>query len=442
MAQPLPRPLRQAPTDPAFDVGRVPAFDAGRAPAFDPARVRRDFPVFTPGLFEPRLAYLDSAASAQKPRAVIDAVSGFYSSSYSNVHRGIHPIAARADAAYEAARATVARWLGAPRPRDVVFVRGTTEAINLVARSFLRPRLAAGDEVLVTELEHHSNVVPWQIVCEEAGARVVAAPIDDRGALLVDELARRIGPRTRMLAVTHVSNALGTVVPVAEVCRLARERGVPVLVDGAQAVPHGPVDVEGLGCDFYAVSGHKMFGPTGIGALWARGEHLAAMPPFQGGGGMIRSVAFDGTEYAPPPARFEAGTPHVAGAVGLAAAIEYLEALDPGGAMAAAAAHEQRLLAEATARLAEIPGVRVVGTAPDKVGVLSFVVDGAHPHDVGTVLAAEGVAVRAGHHCAQPLMDRLGLAATTRASFAFYNDGEDVEALVRGVGRAREIFGR
>jgi len=423
MAQPLPRP--------------VPA-----APAFDVAGVRRDFPVFTPGLYEPRLAYLDSAASAQKPRAVIDAVSDFYSVSYSNVHRGIHPIAARADAAYEGARATVGRWLGAPRPRDVVFVRGTTEAINLVARSFLRPRLSEGDEVLVTELEHHANVVPWQIVCAEAGARLVAAPIDDRGALLVDELARRIGPRTKMVAVAHVSNALGTVVPVAEVCRLAGERGVPVLVDGAQAVPHGPVDVAALGCDFYAISGHKMFGPTGIGALWARGDHLAAMPPFQGGGGMIRSVAFAGTEYAPPPARFEAGTPHVAGAVGLAAAVEYLEALDAGGAMAAAAAHEEGLLAEATARLAEIPGVHVVGTAPEKLGVLSFVVDGAHPHDVGTVLASEGVAVRAGHHCAQPLMDRLGLAATTRASFAFYNDREDVDALVRGVVRAREIFGR
>ena len=426
MAQPLSRPLPRTPPAPAFDVERV----------------RRDFPVLTPGLFEPRLAYLDSAASAQKPRAVIDAVSDFYSASYSNVHRGIHPIAARADAAYEGARATVARWLGASRPRDVVFVRGTTEAINLVARSFLRPGLAEGDEVLVTELEHHANVVPWQIVCEEAGARLVAAPIDDRGALLVEELERRIGPRTRMIAVAHVSNALGTVVPVAEVCRIARERGVPVLVDGAQAVPHGPVDVAALGCDFYAISGHKMFGPTGIGALWARGEHLEAMPPFQGGGGMIRSVAFEGTEYAPPPARFEAGTPHVAGAVGLAAAVEYLEALDPGGAMAAAAAHEESLLAEATARLAEIPGLRVVGTAPEKVGVLSFVVDGVHPHDVGTVLAAEGVAVRAGHHCAQPLMDRLGLAATTRASFAFYNDRDDVDALVRGVVRAREIFGR
>lgn len=424
MAQALQRPRRIEPD----------------APAFDTERVRRDFPILAPGLFEPRLAYLDNAASAQKPRAVIDAISDFYSTSYSNVHRGIHPIAAAADAAYEAARATVARWLGAPRPRDVVFVRGTTEAINLVARSFLRPRLAAGDEVLVTELEHHANVVPWQMVCEEAGASLSVAPIDDRGALRVDELARRIGPRTRMIAVTHVSNALGTVVPVAEICRIAREHGVPVLVDGAQAVPHGPVDVAALGCDFYAISGHKMFGPTGIGALWARGEHLAAMPPFQGGGGMIRSVAWSGTTYAPPPARFEAGTPHIAGAVGLAAAVEYLESLDEGGAMAAAAAHEGRLLAEATARLQEIPGVRVVGTAPEKAGVLSFVVDRAHPHDVGTVLAAEGVAVRAGHHCAQPLMDRLGLAATTRASFAFYNDAEDVDALVRGVARAREIF--
>ncbi len=409
---------------------------AAVAPPFDAERVRADFPALAPGLHRPRLVYLDSAASAQKPRAVIAAVERFYSTHYSNVHRGIHPIAAATDAAFEGARRKVAGWLGAPSPQEVVFVRGATEGINLVARSFLRPRLAAGDEVLVTEMEHHANIVPWQIVCEEVGARLVAAPIDDSGELLLDELSARLGPRTRLVAVTHVSNALGTVVPVAEVVRRARERGVPVLVDGAQAVPHGPVDVAALGCDFYAVSGHKMFGPTGIGALWGRAELLAAMPPYQGGGSMIRSVSFAGTRYAEPPARFEAGTPHIAGAIGMAAAVDYLRGLD----LAAAGAHEARLLAAAERRLAAIPGVRVVGTARRKLGVLSFVVDGVHPHDVGTVLAGEGVAVRAGHHCAQPVMERFGLPATTRASFAFYNVDEDVDVLVRGVERVREIF--
>ncbi|HUO86335.1 MAG TPA: cysteine desulfurase [Thermoanaerobaculia bacterium] len=403
---------------------------------FDPVAVRDEFPALAPGLHEPRLVYLDSAASAEKPQAVIDALTGFYAGSYSNVHRGIHPVAAATDAAYEGARRRLATFLGAPSADEVVFVRGATEGINLVARSFLRPRLEAGDEVLVTELEHHANIVPWQIVAAEAGARVVAAPITDAGDVDLDRLAERISPRTRLLAVTQVSNAIGTLVPLADVVALARRHRVPVLVDGAQAVAHAPVDVAALGCDFYVLSGHKLFGPTGIGVLWGRGEHLAAMPPYQGGGAMIRSVSFAGTRFADPPARFEAGTPHIAGAIGLAAAVDWLEGLD----RPAAAAHEADLLAEAAQRLAALPGTRLVGAPRRRVGVLSFVVDGVHPHDVGTVLAAEGVAVRAGHHCAQPLMERLGLTATTRASFAPYNLRQDVDALVGGVSRAVEML--
>jgi len=405
---------------------------------FDAAAVRAGFPIFAPGRFEPPLAYLDNAASAQKPTVVLEAVDRFYRGYYSNVHRGIHPIAARTDAAYEAARRKVADWLGAARADEIVFVRGATEALNLVARSFLRPRLAAGDHVLVSELEHHSNIVPWQIVCEEVGAEVRAAPVNDRGELILEELAQRLAAGPKLLAVTHVSNALGSVVPLATVVEMAHAAGVPVVVDGAQAVPHFRVDVAELGCDFYAVSGHKMFGPTGIGALYGRRELLAAMPPYQGGGSMIRSVSFEKTTYAPPPTRFEAGTPHVAGAIGYGAAVDWLAGVD----LEAAAVHEAALLADATARLSAVPGLRIIGTAAHKVGVLSFVMDCAHPHDVGTVLAAEGVAVRAGHHCAEPLMRRFGVPATTRASFALYNVPSDVDALVRGVHKVREIFGR
>ena len=405
--------------------------------AFDAERVRAQFPIFEPGRFDPPLAYLDSAASSQKPEAVLAAVDRFHRGYYSNVHRGIHPIAARTDSAYEAARRKVARWIGAAATEELVFVRGTTEAVNLVARSYLRPRLEEGDEVLVTELEHHANLVPWQIVCHEAGARVVAAPVDDAGDLDLDGLAARIGPRTRMLAVTHVSNALGTRVPVAEVVEIARRHGVPVLVDGAQALAHQRVDVAALGCDFYAFSGHKMYAPTGIGGLWARGELLADMPPYQGGGGMIRNVEVEESTWADPPARFEAGTPDIAGAIGLGAAVDWLESLDLEGAQR----HEEELLASAVARLEEIPEVTLVGRPEHRVGVISFLFDGAHPHDVGTVLAAEGVAVRAGHHCAQPLMRRFGVPATTRASFALYNGESDVDALVRGMHRVKELFG-
>jgi len=412
------------------------AFDPA---GFDAARARADFPIFARHEAETGkpLVYLDSAASAQKPRAVIDAVTDLYEGSYANVHRGLYALAARADAAFEGARDAVRRFLGAGRRDEVVFTRGTTDAINLVARSYLRPLLSAGDEVLVTELEHHSNIVPWQLVCAEAGARVRAAPIDDRGEIDLEALAGMLSERTRLVAVAHVSNVLGTVVPVAEIARLAHERGAAVLVDGAQAAPHLPLDIGALGCDFYCFSGHKLYGPTGIGVLWGRHELLAAMPPFLGGGDMIRRVSFAGTTFADPPARFEAGTPHIAGAAGLAAAIAYVGSHDP----EALAAHERDLLAYALERLAEVPGLTVVGAPSERVGAISFTLDGVHPHDVAQALAAEGVAVRAGHHCAQPLMERLGVAATTRASFALYNTRADADALAAALRRVRELFG-
>jgi cysteine desulfurase/selenocysteine lyase len=342
----------------------------------------------------------------------------------------------RATDAYEGARARIARFLNAAEAREIVFTRGTTEAINLVAHSFLRPRLAAGDEVLITCLEHHSNIVPWQMLREEKGAVLRVAPIDDSGQVVMEELARLVNPRTRLIAVSHVSNALGTVNPVERVVDLARAHGVPVLVDGAQAVPHLPVDVRALGCDFYAFSGHKVYGPTGIGALYGRAERLAGMAPYQGGGDMILSVTFERTVYNSIPHRFEAGTPHIAGAIGLAAALDYVSGLG----LPAIAAWEDELLSYATHALEGVPGLRLVGTAPHKAGVLSFVMEGIHPHDIGTVLDYEGVAIRTGHHCAQPVMERYGIPATARASLALYNTREEVDALVSGLGRVREMF--
>jgi cysteine desulfurase/selenocysteine lyase len=406
------------------------------APTVDVAAVRAQFPILAQRIHGKPLVYLDSAATAQKPLAVLAAIDTFYRRDYASVHRGVHTLSQRATEAYEAARARVARFVGAADPAEVVFTRGATEALNLVAWSFARPRLRPGDEVLVTEMEHHSNIVPWQIVCAETGAKLVVAPVDDSGELLVDALAARLSPRTRVVACVHVSNAVGTVVPVRRVVELAREVGAAVVVDGAQAAPHLRVDVRELGCDFYAFSGHKVYGPTGIGVLWGRRELLDAMPPYQGGGGMIRRVSFAGTEYAPAPARFEAGTPHGAGAVGLAAALDWLEGLG----LEAVAAHEHDLLDRATALLGEVPGVRLVGTARERAAVLSFLVDGVHAHDLGTILDADGVAVRAGHHCAQPLMDRFGIAATARASFAVYNSRDDVDALAAAVRRAQAIF--
>jgi cysteine desulfurase/selenocysteine lyase len=404
--------------------------------SFDAERARRDFPILQQDVRGRPLAYLDSAATAQKPRQVIEAIARFYQRDNGAVHRAVHLLGERSTEAYEGARATVARHLGAADPREVVFVRGTTEAINLVAASWGARHVGAGDEILVTEMEHHSNIVPWQLLAERAGARLRVLPVDDRGELRLEELDALLGPRTRLLAVTHVSNVLGTVNPIRELCERAHAAGVPVLVDGAQGVPHLAVDVRALGCDFYAFSGHKAFGPTGIGALWARRELLAAMPPWQGGGGMIASVSFEKTSFAEPPARFEAGTPNTGGAVGLAAALDYLAAAGPHEVEA----WERQLVARAEAALREVPGLRLIGAPRQRAGVISFVLDGVHAHDLGTVLDREGVAVRAGHHCAQPLLERFGVAATARASFALYNTQGDVDALVRGLHRAREIF--
>jgi cysteine desulfurase/selenocysteine lyase len=417
-----------------MSVTRTATVNTSRGNALDVARVRADFPALHQQVNGRPLVYLDNAATTQKPQAVLDALLGFYSRDCANVHRGVHALSQRATDAYEGARETVARFLNA-RPREIVFTRGTTEAINLVAYSY-GSRLSPGDEILITELEHHSNIVPWQMLAERTGARLRVAPIDDRGEIILEEFQRLLGPRTRIVAVAHVSNALGTVNPVEEICRLAHTYGARVLVDGAQAVPHQAVDVRALDCDFYAFSGHKIYGPTGIGVLFGRWELLEAMPPYQGGGDMIRSVTFEKTLYNDPPYRFEAGTPHIAGAIGLAAAIEYVTRLG----LEEIRRHEQQLLEAATRALEEIPGVRIVGTAAHKAAVVSFVLDGVHPHDVATVLDHEGVAVRAGHHCAQPLMERFGLPATTRASFALYNTLEEVDALAQAVRRARELF--
>ncbi len=409
------------------------------AKTFDVESVREDFPGLHQEVHGHPLAYLDNAATAQKPRAVIEAVARFYEHDTANVHRGVHTLGERATATYERGRATVARFLGVPAG-EVVFTRGTTESINLVARSFLRPRLRPGDRVLVPLLAHHANIVPWQIVCGEAGATVEPVPVDDRGAIDLEALEAALdadrGP-VAMLAVGQISNAIGTVNPVAAIATLARERGVPVLVDGAQAVPHVRLDLPAIGCDFFAFSGHKAYGPSGIGGLWGRAEHLTEMPPLLGGGNMIRSVSFDGTTFADAPVRFEAGTANIEGVAGLAAALDYLTGLD----REAVAAHERELLEHATEALGALPGVTIVGTAPEKAAIVSFTVDGVHPHDLGTILDRRGVAIRAGHHCAQPLMRRFGLPATARASFGLYNTHREVEALAAAVRHAQEMFG-
>jgi cysteine desulfurase/selenocysteine lyase len=407
------------------------------APALDVARVRADFPVFERPSRGKRLAYLDTASSAQKPRAVLDAVAEFGAHSYANIHRGVYELSALATQRYEAARARVARFLGAAEPREIVFVRNTTEAINLVAASWGRRHVNAGDEVLITAMEHHANLVPWQMLCEERGARLRVAPVTDAGELDLAAFEAALSERTKLVAIAHVSNALGTLNPVAELARLAHARGARVLVDGAQAAPRLPVDVRALGCDFYAFSGHKTYGPTGIGALWGRANLLDAMPPYQTGGGMIASVTFEKTSFAPIPERFEAGTPAICEAVGLAAALDYLDALG----LAAIERHEADLLAFGTELLREIPGVRLIGTARQKTGVLSFVASGVHAHDLGTILDQEGVAIRAGHHCAQPLMARFGVPATARASLGLYNDREDLERLAAAVRSAIAVFG-
>lgn len=405
-------------------------------PGFDVARVRADFPILAQEVRGRPLVYLDSAASAQKPRAVIDALSHFYTHDNANVHRGVHTLSERATAAFESAREKVARFLHAKDAKEIVFVRGTTEAINLVVQTFGRKNVGPGDEVLITALEHHANIVPWQMLCEQVGATLRHLPVDPKGNLALDRLEEFLTPRTRIVAVTHVSNALGTVVPVKELIRRAHARGVPVLVDGAQAVTHFPVDVVDLDCDFYAFSGHKLFGPMGIGVLYGKKDRLESMPPYQGGGDMILSVTMEKTIYNRVPYRFEAGTPDVAGAVGLAAAIDYLERVG----MDAIAAHDRALLAYAEEAVGRIPGVRLLGQARERSGIVSFVMEDIHPHDIGTILDREGVAIRTGHHCAQPLMQCLAVAATARASLALYNTREDVDALVRGLHKVREVF--
>ena len=404
--------------------------------ALNVAAIRKDFPLLHRVVHGTPLVYLDNAATTQKPQAVIDRITRYYREENANIHRGVHALSEAATLAYDEARATVARFLNAADPLEIVFVRGTTEAINLVAATFGRARIGAGDEVIVSEMEHHSNIVPWQMVCEEKGARLRVVPMTDAGELRLDEYERLLNARTRLVAIGHVSNALGTIHPVADIVRLAHHRGVPVLLDGAQAVAHMRVDVQAIGCDFYAFSGHKVFGPTGIGVLYGRGELLRAMPPYQGGGDMIRSVSFPKTTYADLPNRFEAGTPNIAGALGLAAAIEYLT----GVGLDRVTAHEADLLAYGTRALSSVGGLRLTGTAANKAGILAFVLDGVHPHDVGTILDRAGVAVRAGHHCCQPLMERLGVPATARASLALYNTREEIDALTAALQRVREVF--
>ncbi len=406
-------------------------------PRLDVEALRRDFPALSLTPYGNPLVYLDSAASAQKPEVVIEAEARCYREYYANVHRGVHYLSAKATVAYEDARRKVARFLGAGDSNEIVFVRGTTEAINLVAATYGRRHVGEGDEVLVTTMEHHSNIVPWQMLCEEKGAKLVVAPIDDRGDIILEELEKLMSERTKLLATVHVSNALGTINPVEQIVAMAHERGIPVLLDGAQAAPHLPINVAELDCEFYTFSGHKAFGPSGIGALFGKKELLDAMPPYQGGGGMIRSVTFEKSEFAPAPAKFEAGTPNIAGAIALGATVDYLEAIG----MGAIQAYEEELLAYGTSALEAVSGLRLIGTAVHKASVLSFILGSAHPHDIGTILDRDGIAVRTGHHCAQPVMDRFGIAATARASLAFYNTKEEIDRLVVGLEKVREIFG-
>jgi cysteine desulfurase/selenocysteine lyase len=404
--------------------------------ALDVERLREDFPILSRQIRGKPLVYLDNAATSQKPLAVIEAVSHFYRSENANIHRGVHYLSERATLAYESVRSRVARFVNASTEREIIFTRGTTEAINLVAQSWGRSTLGPGDEILITGMEHHSNIVPWQLLAGQVGATLRAVPITDAGELDLDAFERMLGERTRLLALAHVSNALGTVNPVRSLVALARARGVVTLIDGAQAAPHLAIDVQALDCDFYAFSGHKVFGPTGVGVLYGREALLERMPPWQGGGDMIETVTLERSTFAGPPARFEAGTPMIAEVIGLGAALEYVERVG----LPAIGAWEEDLLAVATDRVGALEGVRLIGTAREKVGVLSFVVEGVHPHDVGAVLDDEGVAIRAGHHCAQPVMQRLGVPATARASFAFYNTREEVDALVRGLRRVRTLF--
>ena len=404
---------------------------------YDVERVRADFPIFDHPVNGHRLVFLDSAASAQKPRRTIDALSHCYETEYANIHRGVYDLSVRTTKSFEAARDKVRDFLGARESREIIFVRGGTEAINLVAQTYGRANLKAGDEIILSHMEHHSNIVPWQMLRDELDLTIRVAPIDDQGNFLLDEFEKLLNHRTRIVAITHASNALGTIVPLKQVISLAHDRGAVVLVDGCQAVPHMDVDVQDLDCDFYVFSGHKLYGPSGIGALYGKAALLEAMPPYQGGGEMILTVTFDKTEFNVIPHKFEAGTPHIAGAIALGATIDYLNEL---GQMRIAA-HEKTLLDYATQRLTEFNSLRLIGTADHKASIVSFTLEGIHPHDIGTVLDHYGIAIRAGHHCAQPVMDRFGVAATARASFGIYNSTEDVDALASAIGKTIEMFG-
>jgi len=404
--------------------------------SFDVWRLREDFPILQQRVHGKPLVYLDNAATSQKPQVVIDTITQYYAAENSNIHRGVHFLSEQATHAYEGARDTVRRFLNAADSRELIFVRGTTEGINLVAQSYGRTVLKAGDEIIITAMEHHSNIVPWQLLCEQVGARLRVISMNHAGELLLDEYARLLNERTKFVAVVHVSNALGTINPVKRLIEMAHRQNIPVLVDGAQAVPHVTVDVQDLGCDFYAFSGHKLFGPTGIGILYGKADLLEAMPPYQGGGDMISLVTFEKTHYNVLPYKFEAGTPHIAGGIGLGTAIDYVNGIG----LEAIAAYEHELLAYATEALSMINGLRIIGTAKEKASVLSFVLEGIHPHDIGTILDQEGVAVRAGHHCAMPVMQRFGVPATVRASLAFYNTKEEVDALVRALHKAMKVF--
>jgi len=402
----------------------------------DVSALRADFPILQRPMNGKRLAFLDSAASAQKPQCVIDAERECYETYYANIHRGVYSLSQQSTQRYEDVRKTVQRFINAADEREVVFVRGATEAINLVAQSFVRPKLEPGDEILITGMEHHANIVPWQLVAEATGAQLVVAPVLDNGELDMDTFAKQISDRTRFISVVHVSNTLGTINPVEDIIALAKAREIPVLVDGAQSAPHMPVDIQAMGADFYCFSAHKTYGPSGTGVLWGRLAHLEAMPPYQGGGDMIRTVTFARSEYADPPQRFEAGTPNIAGVIAMGTGLEYIESVG----REQIAAHEQHLLAYANAELEAIEGFRPIGTAAQKTGVISFTLDDIHAHDMGTILDMEGVAVRTGHHCTQPLMERFGVPATTRASFGLYNDEDDVDALVHGLERVKSLF--
>ena len=407
------------------------------SPEFDVERIRKDFPALDQTVHGKPLVYLDNAATSQKPLAVIEAEEGFYRRDCSNIHRGVHELSERATKSYEDARVTAQRFLNARDSGEIIFVRGTTEAINLVAGSFGRKNVQPGDEILITAMEHHSNIVPWQILCEEKGAKLRVAPINDRGEVLFEEFEKLLGPKTRLVSVVHVSNVLGTINPVHEMIDAAHRKNVPVLLDGAQAAPHLKIDVQELDCEFYTFSGHKLYGPTGVGVLYGKADVLNAMPPYQGGGDMISSVTFEKTIYNSLPYKFEAGTSNIAGGIGLGAAIDYVNRIG----MENIAAYEDELLAYATEEVNCIPGLKIIGAAEKKAGVISFVMEGIHPHDVGTILDQEGIAVRTGHHCAQPLMERFKIPATTRASLAFYNTKREIDALAAGIHKVKELLG-